>query len=110
MADLGKGLGRRRADLARGAVRSRQPGKARLDFLQAALQRVVVGIGDIGRVLAVIGAVGLRDRPGQAPPFRSRRPFAKIRDGHLPLRILCPCPLGRHDALIRIAPARVLGR
>ncbi len=50
MGDLGEAGGRRGADPARRAVGADQLGKARLDRRVAPAQRVVVGVGDLGRV------------------------------------------------------------
>ena len=48
VAHLGKAFGRRRAHRAGRAVGAHQFGKARLDLRVAQLQRVVLGVGDLG--------------------------------------------------------------
>ena len=73
VADLGEGFGGRGADLLGGAVGALELGKAGLDGGVAALERVVVGVGDRRRVGLVIGAVGRvergrRARPAPPPP------------------------------------------
>jgi hypothetical protein len=61
MGDLAERLDRRRADPMRGAVRTDQFGKARFDLAVAPAQRVVLGIRDLGRGVAIVEAVVMGD-------------------------------------------------
>ena len=61
MPDLAEVLDRRGADPMRGAVGADQIRKTRLDRLVAPAQRVVVGIRDLRRVVAIVAPVVMRD-------------------------------------------------
>ena len=61
MAHLAEGLDGCGADPPRRAVGAHQLGKARLDRRIALAQRVVVGVGDLRRVLGVVELVVVRD-------------------------------------------------
>ena len=85
---LAKPGGRRGADPARRAVGADQLREARLDRVVAPAQRVVIGVGDLGRVLGVVEPVVMRDRLGQRArarpgprPRSARRPAAGSSDG-----------------------------
>ena len=72
MGDLPEAGGRRSADLFRRAVAARQVGEGGLDGLQAAAQRVVVGVGDPGCVVLVISLVVGGDFLSQGVQFSRR--------------------------------------
>ncbi|MHC2628555.1 hypothetical protein ACVME5_001209 [Bradyrhizobium liaoningense] len=57
MPDFLEAARRRRADLLGGRVRGDELGKARLDRVEALTQRVVLGVGDGGRVLLIVALV-----------------------------------------------------
>ena len=56
----------KRADLGAGAVRANEVGEGGLELGIAAHQRVIVGVGDLRRVLLVVEAVVVRDLAGEA--------------------------------------------
>ena len=63
MGDLRKDAGGRRADLARRAVGANKLRETRLDLLVAPLQRIVVRIRNLRRILAVIERVMIAQAP-----------------------------------------------
>ena len=65
VAHLAEGLGGGGADLAGGAVGALEMREAGLDGGVAALEGVVGGVGDLGRVGAVIGGIGGGDLAGE---------------------------------------------
>ncbi len=65
MPNLAEAGGRRRPDMTRRAVGAHESGEARLDRAIALDQRVVIGIGDFGRVLLVVALVVVRDQLGE---------------------------------------------
>ncbi len=65
MAHLSKTLGRGRSDPARGTFGDHQVGKARLDGAVALPKCVILGIRDLGLVLAVIEPVVVGDQFGE---------------------------------------------
>ena len=67
--DLAEAFGRRRADAFRGAVGAHELGEACLDRRVAPAQCVVLGVGDLRRVLAVIELVMVADERGEAAKF-----------------------------------------
>ena len=74
VAQFGEAAVRRAAHPVRWRIGTDQLRKPRLDLVVAPAQRVVVGVGDLGRVAFVIGAVVMRDLGGQAlrvPPAAS---------------------------------------
>jgi hypothetical protein len=93
MADLGKALGRWGPHPRRGAVGPHQGRKARLDRGVAALERVIGGVADLGRVVDVIGLVCLRDQPRKARKLGTRFGFGECLDRdpirHARLRRTC---------------------
>ena len=66
VADLGEMRGRRRADLPRRAVLADQMRELRFQRGIAPHQRVIVGVGNLGRVLAMVEPVVARDLGGEA--------------------------------------------
>ena len=83
VGDLGKAGGGRGADPARRAVGADQLREAGLDRGVAAAQRIVFGVGDLGRRIGVIEPVVMRDLLGQRararpgpPPRSANRPAA----------------------------------
>ena len=72
MRDLAKRLGRDGADLARGGIGAGEMGKLGLERGQFALESVVIGVVDRGRVGAVIVGVGLLDPAGEIVDPRAR--------------------------------------
>mgnify|MGYP006284504247 CR=1 FL=1 len=70
--DLGEALGGGGAHPFARAVGALEVGKARLDLGVPPFQRVVFRVADLGRVLAVIGVVRPRDRPGETGELRLR--------------------------------------
>ena len=72
MGDFPEAGGGRGADLFRRAVAARQVGEGGLDGLQAAAQRIVVGVVDPGVVVLVVRLVVFLDFPGQRLPLRRR--------------------------------------
>ena len=89
VAQLGKALGQRAANLAGRAVGHREVGKPRLEGDQAALERVIVGIRDLRRVVAVIGDIGSFDGARQLVPFGHHlgagQPFNRLAVLHRPI-------------------------
>ena len=62
---LPKRLAGLRADAPRRAVGAHELGKARLDRRVAAAQRIVLGIGDLGRILLIVELVVVSDDGGE---------------------------------------------
>ncbi|MCY1551466.1 hypothetical protein D9M68_877990 [compost metagenome] len=81
MAHLGKAFGRWRADRHGGAVFAHQMGEGFLDGVVAAAHRVISRVGDLGRVLLVIGDIGLGNGSGEAGQLGVRFLFGEIVDG-----------------------------
>ena len=83
---LGKAVSQRRTDLLGRAVRPFQFRKTRLNGRIAALQRIILGVGDLGRVFGVIGAVGIRNLQGQPikllPRLNRRQCIDGLHIGH----------------------------
>ena len=77
MAHLAEGLDGRGADALGRAVGAHEVGKARLDRGVALAQRIVVGIGDLRRVLAVVELVVMGDLARQ-PLELGLRPRASV--------------------------------
>ena len=92
-----------RADPVRGAVGPDQLGKARLDRRIAPAQRVVVGIGDLGRVLLVVerGRGGRSRRPAAPAPRRPRSSRQLAR----PAGLGCGHAARQADRAIRLSAA-----
>ena len=65
VADLGEMAGGCGTDLAAGRIGADQVRERRLDRAIAAHQRVIFGVGDLRRVIGVIGAVVVRDLRGE---------------------------------------------
>ena len=86
MPHLGKAICQRRTDLPGRAVRPFQFRKTRLNGRIAALEHVIVGVGDLGRVFGVIGAVGIRNLQGQPmkllPRLNRRQCIDGLHIGH----------------------------
>jgi len=81
VADLGEGFGGGGADLLGGAVGALELGEGGLDRGVAALQRVVVGVADPGRVSLVIGEVRGGQRLGELRELFHRLLRRKLLDG-----------------------------
>ncbi len=81
MPDLGKAVGQRAPDLFGRAVGALQGGKARLDSGVAALQRIIVGIRDLWRIVGVIGAVGTVENGCKTGKFGTRLIFVQLWHG-----------------------------
>ena len=84
VADLGEGFRGGRAHLLRRAAGFGEVGEPRLDRQKPRLQRVIVRIGDFGRIGAVIGAVGRGHLRREAQPFARRRGAVQRLDGRCP--------------------------
>src|SRR4029077_12060810 len=70
MAHLGETASRWGTHALARAVRAPQLGEALFDFPVAVDQRVVIGVGNFGRVLLIVQAVVMRDFRGQSGEFR----------------------------------------
>ena len=81
MPNLGKAFGQRCAHLFGRTVVPLKIWKARLDGRIAALERVIFGIGDLGRVFGVIGPVGIRDLQRQTVKLLARLGRRQLIDG-----------------------------
>ena len=68
VADLGEEGGRRRPDLAGRAVGADEIGELRLQLGIAPHQGIIIGIGNLRRVVAVVEPIVMRDRPRE--PFQ----------------------------------------
>ena len=112
VADLGEGRGRRRRHPLRRAVHVDELREARLDRLQPLAQLVVVGVGDLRRVLARDRACrdGRSPRPGAcarpAPGARSaRRPSGgRLRGTRQLLRFVSTLRAGRDIDFAMLPP------
>ncbi len=81
VADRGE-LGRdRRTDHLGRRIGHGQLGESALDLDRPALQRVVVGVGNLGRVVAVIQGVVTRQLGGQVGEFLPGLVFGQLIDG-----------------------------
>ena len=81
MPNLGETVSQWRAHLFGRAVVPLKIRKARLDGRIAALERVILGIGDLGRVFGVIGPVRLGDLQRQTVKLLARLGRRQLIDG-----------------------------
>ena len=94
MADLGELAGRRTAD-ALGRRRRRDERRERLlERDELAEQRVVVGVGELGRILLVVQAVGPLDVLGELRVAGSRLILGQVGSGLDQARV--DGQIGRH--------------
>ncbi len=100
VAQLGEALGGPCADLQRGAVGAHQMREPGLDRLVAAFQAVIVGVGNLGRIGAVIERIGMGDLGGQPRQFCPGLRFGQRLDADVV----------RHRSAPRWSQAQVIGR
>ena len=81
VAHLAEGRDRRGADARGRAVGAHERGKARLDGRVALAQRVVVGVGDLRRVLRVVELVVVRDLAREPLELGLRLRLGQLVDG-----------------------------
>ena len=81
MGDLGEPVGNRGANRKRRTVSPFESRKPRLDCSVTPLQRVVFGIGNNRRIIAMIGLVMPRNLGREKGEFRRRFLFAQVLNG-----------------------------